>query len=136
MAPTTITPPEAELRLFAPSSIALGALLSSAWWCGGVSQSFVYGFWALATIVAMLRFVAQPLHRRALRGWLWVARLFGVVTSHLVMAAIYYGVVTPVGLAMKLGGRDILNRAIDRNARTYWTKVRRRSDATEYFRQY
>jgi len=56
--------------------------------------------------------------------------------SHLVMAIIFYGVLTPIGLAMRLGGRDPLHRKFDRAAGSYWVDRRRPADVKRYFKQF
>jgi hypothetical protein len=60
----------------------------------------------------------------------------GWVVSHVLMAFIFYFVVTPVGLIMRLTGRDPLERHFDRSAATYWKPRRIDSDSSRYFRQF
>ena len=45
--------------------------------------------------------------------------LFGVV-SPVVMAAVFFVTVVPIGLLMRFFGKDPLRRKIDRAARSYW----------------
>jgi hypothetical protein len=52
------------------------------------------------------------------------------------MAIIFYLVVTPVGIIMRLTGRDPMERAFDRTAKTYWKPRRTDPDSARYFRQY
>ena len=47
----------------------------------------------------------------------------GWVVSHALMAAIYYLVITPMAVAMRLLGRDPLDRRFDRDATTYWVRA-------------
>jgi hypothetical protein len=60
----------------------------------------------------------------------------GWVVTHVVMAAIFYLVVTPVGVIMRLTGRDPMERAFDRSAKTYWKLRRTDPGSSRYFRQY
>jgi hypothetical protein len=71
----------------------------------------------------------------------WVVLLFvnypiGWVVTHVVMGLIFYLVVTPVGVIMRLTGRDPMERAFDRSAKTYWKPRRTDSNSSRYFRQY
>ena len=60
----------------------------------------------------------------------------GWVVSHLAMAAVYYVAVTPIGLVMRLVGRDPMERQLDRERATYWVERTRDGDADRYFRQF
>src|SRR5436190_10860807 len=61
------------------------------------------------------RLLAQPK-----RLWMKFGWLLGQVVSPLVMGALLYVVVAPVGLVQRLFGRDALHLAFDRDAETYW----------------
>jgi hypothetical protein len=52
------------------------------------------------------------------------------------MGVVYYLVITPTGLLMRLFGRDPLSRKFRRGAGSYW--IRRQDDDSldRYFRQY
>jgi hypothetical protein len=49
---------------------------------------------------------------------------------------VFYLVFTPVGLVMRLLGRDPLQRRFDREAGTYWVDHVEPRSVEEYFRQY
>jgi hypothetical protein len=42
------------------------------------------------------------------------------VFSPIVMAILFFAVVTPLGLIIRLAGRDPLRQHLDRNAASYW----------------
>lgn len=68
--------------------------------------------------------------------WLWMGLAFvmGNVMGRVLVAAFYYGVITPLGLAMRLFGRDELQL---RNTRTsYWSDLPPPSDRARYERQF
>ena len=52
--------------------------------------------------------------------WIRFGILLGKIVSPIVMGIIYFGVVTPIGLIMRIFGKDILNLKIDKNKKTYW----------------
>ena len=90
--------------------------------------------WRLSWPSLVLRFP------QALRP-VWVVLMvinypIGWVITHVVMAIIFYLVVTPVGIIMRLTGRDPMERAFDRTAKTYWKPRRTDPDSARYFRQY
>jgi hypothetical protein len=60
----------------------------------------------------------------------------GVVVFHVLMAVIYFLVLTPVGLLFKIIGRDTMHRRFDRSAATYWIPRKPPDDVKRYFRQF
>ena len=82
-------------------------------------------------------------------GWLWPAFMravyvglsyaafpIGFVISHAVMVLVYYLVVTPIGLMMRLLGHDPMHRGFDREADSYWVERSSVRDPKRYFRQF
>lgn len=61
--------------------------------------------------------ILTPLNKLWMRLGIWL----GLIISPIVMAIIYFGVITPIGLILKLFGKDVLNLKIDKNKKTYWT---------------
>jgi hypothetical protein len=91
---------------------------------GGGALSIAVGVWR----PRWMRFV--------LIGWMWAVFPIGWSVSHLLMASIYFLVVTPIGWIMRLAGRDPLARKFDRKAETYWTPRSEDVDPSRYFRQF
>jgi len=60
----------------------------------------------------------------------------GMVVSYVVLAIVYYGVITPVGLFFRLIGRDPLHRRLDRSGTTYWIARQPVESVESYFRQF
>ncbi len=60
----------------------------------------------------------------------------GVVVFHVVMAMVFYLVITPVGILFKIIGRDALHRRFDPSAATYWIRRKPPADVKQYFRQF
>ena len=54
--------------------------------------------------------------------WMRFGVLLGSIVSPIVMGVIYFGVITPIGLIMKIFGKDVLNLKLDKNKTTYWLK--------------
>ena len=52
--------------------------------------------------------------------WIRFGILLGKIVSPIVMGVVYFGVVTPTGIIMRLFGKDILNLKINKNKSTYW----------------
>jgi hypothetical protein len=117
----SFTPPARTLRQFAAlCAVFLGA---SACW-----QAFGAGRVGLALALALLAAAVGPLGvvwPRAIR-WVYVAAMLaafpvGWVVSRLLLAAVFYGVFTPVALFFKLVRRDALARRYRPHEPTYWS---------------
>jgi hypothetical protein len=59
----------------------------------------------------------------------------GIVVGELLLVAIYFGLFTPIALFFRLIGRDVLDRRIETDAASYWTRKAQPASAEQYFRQ-
>ncbi|MBI1273687.1 MAG: hypothetical protein GC131_06360 [Alphaproteobacteria bacterium] len=56
------------------------------------------------------------------RAWMKLADILHHIVSPLVLGAIFFGVITPCAILMRLAGRDPLRLKRDRTAASYWIK--------------
>ena len=87
------------------------------WWRAGRS-------WPLELAIAAV-FLAAALLRPTLlhwpnRAWTKLGALLGAIVTPIVMALLFFLVVTPVGLLMRLAGKDTLRRHGPRQGDSYW----------------
>lgn len=113
-----------ELRTF--GWIVGGALLALAgllWW--GVPTRLGSARDILASIGTAL-IVLGTVYPTALRefraGWFAVASALGWLNTRILLTLFYYGVVSPVGLVMRLFGRDPLDRKWSLDQPSYWIR--------------
>ena len=71
-------------------------------------------------------------------AWMALALALGFVVSHVVLTLFFFLVITPVGWAARLLGRDFLRLKPDPRAATYWLpRERPKTNApSDYERQY
>jgi len=92
--------------------------------------------WGLAGFCGVLALIL-PVALRPLYVVLTAISLpIGFVLSHVLMAVVFYGLLTPVGLFFRMIGRDPLERKFDRSATTYWVARESVKDVTRYYRQF
>ncbi|MGH8742505.1 MAG: SxtJ family membrane protein, partial [Burkholderiales bacterium] len=79
-------------------------------------------WWALAAAAALLALAlaAPRLLARPNRLWMRLGLLLGNLVSPVALALLYYGVLAPLGVAMRLSGKDALRLKLDRGADSYW----------------
>jgi hypothetical protein len=63
---------------------------------------------------------AEPVLRPVHAVWMKFAHALGWVNTRLLLGLFFYLVLTPVGLVLRMLGKDLLQRRIDRSAPTYW----------------
>jgi hypothetical protein len=56
------------------------------------------------------------------RLWMKFGLLLGKIVSPVVIGILYYGMITPFGIVMRLAGRDPLRLKRDPGAATYWIR--------------
>jgi Saxitoxin biosynthesis operon protein SxtJ len=89
---------------------------------------------ALAVAIGPLGLLQPRLMRPIWVAWSVIAFPIGWVVSTIFLAVLFYGVFTPVGLAFRLTGRDVL--ALHRfETRSYWKPRPAPRSKREYFRQ-
>ena len=52
--------------------------------------------------------------------WFKFGLLLGSIISPIIMGIIFFVVITPTGLIMKIIGKDLLNNKYDKNKKSYW----------------
>jgi len=110
--------------------------------CGGSVRSGVdpwtvaAAVWAVGVLAAAMVWISHEAGRRLYVGWMLAAVPIGWSLSHLVLGAVYYLVLTPIGLIMRLTGRDPMHRRYDPSVSTYWIERKPQTDASRHFRQF
>jgi hypothetical protein len=80
--------------------------------------------WSLGVAAAFaLVALARPAWLARLnRAWLRLGLLLGAVMGPLALAILYYGVLVPIGLLLRVSGKDALRLTLDAKAQTYWIR--------------
>ena len=52
--------------------------------------------------------------------WFKFGIKLGAIIAPIVMGVVFFLVVTPIGIMMKIIGRDLINKKINKNIKTYW----------------
>jgi hypothetical protein len=131
-----LNPSQRELRTF---SVCLAAFLAIVAWIVGRRTGSVEAaviILGVGVLSGTCGLIWPRLMRPLFIGLMIVNYPIGWVVTHVIMAVIFYLVVTPVGVIMRLTGRDPMERTFDRSAKTYWKPRRPPTDTGRYFRQF
>ena len=74
----------------------------------------------LAGVFAVLAYAAPRLLAPLNRLWAKVGLLLHMVISPVILGILFYVCVTPIGMLMRMSGRDPLRRKFEPAAKTYW----------------
>ena len=80
-------------------------------------------FWALSIsfIFLILAFLKQELLKPLNVGWIKLGELLGKIVAPVVMALIYFFILTPLSFIIKIFGKDLLKIKFSKNY-SYWIK--------------
>ncbi len=76
----------------------------------------------LAFIFFILGIMESKLLSPLNRLWFKFGIMLGAIVAPIVMGAIFFIVVTPIGIVMSIIGKDLLNKKHDKKKETYWIK--------------
>jgi hypothetical protein len=109
---------------------------AAAWqaWEGRDTAALVLA--ALAVTVGPLGLAWPRLLRPVFVGWMVLAWPVGWVVSRLVLACLFYGLFTPLGLLFRALGRDVLALRRRPGQTTYWAPKPMPADPRRYLRQF
>jgi saxitoxin biosynthesis operon SxtJ-like protein len=128
-------PSPRDLRVFSALWLGFFALLGFAALRGGSDRAAVV-LWAVGASAGLAGLIRPSLVHLLYAIWMGVTYPIGFLVSNLLLAVMFYLVITPVGLLMRLGGRDPMTRRFDRSAASYWDPRARSVRLNRYFRQY
>lgn len=98
-------------------------------------DTYVYFYGAsafFAAFAAVAPMALLPLYRL----WVKFATALAWVNTRLLLGLVFFAVVTPVGLFMRLLGKDPLKLKMDRDAGSYWIKKDHHGDMSRYEKPY
>ena len=91
---------------------------------------------AVALLSLLAGLLAPRLLRPAFVALALVTYPIGFVLSHVLVAILFFLFLVPLGLALRLFGRDPLGLRFDREAKSYWVPRHGRAAVERYFWQY
>jgi hypothetical protein len=106
-------------------AIALTVLSGFLWLIFG---ELFRGLLMAAAVFAFFGLVAPGVLLPFNRIWMAFAGRLGAANNFLILGLVYFLAILPVGLFMRMIGRDLMHRKIDRTADSYLTPVGRQTD--------
>ena len=84
-----------------------------------LSRPFLAWPWILAGIFWLWAFVIPNTLQRPYFVWVRIGNVLGWINTRIILGFMFYLVFLPMGIGMRLFGKDPMNRKMDRNLSTY-----------------
>ncbi len=75
--------------------------------------------WVITAVLVVWGIAAPATLNPVYRGWMRFGLLLNRIMTPVILGIVYFVVITPMAVIMRIRGRDPLSRAIDRGAATY-----------------
>jgi len=85
------------------------------------NQSLNVYYLTLALLFFILGFLNSKILTPLNKAWIKFGELLGMVIAPMVMAFVYFLVIFPTTIILKLFGKDILGLKINKNLKSFWT---------------
>lgn len=128
-------PERRELKQFALIWMAMFGIFGAISLWAKSSTSSATAFWIIAAF-GLLGYFRPAVLKPVYIVWMALAMPIGWAVSHLLLLAVFYLVLTPIGLLLRLFGHDPLNRQFDRAAKSYWIPHDPSHEPARYFKQF
>jgi hypothetical protein len=112
---------KAELREFGVTMAAILVVIGDiALWRQRPTAVYLIGLGAALGVLGLFKpDILKPLQK----AWMGLGLVLGFFVSRVVMSVLFYLIMTPIGVIMRLSGKDILDEKIDRNRSSYWHEL-------------
>ena len=124
-----------ELRRYGIQlSIALALLGGLFWW---KSYNIYVYFFIISPAFLLTGLLRPSLLAPIYTVWMAIAKLLGTLMTKIILILLFYLLITPIGLLLRLFGKDFLTLRFDKKENSYWIKKQPDSqEKSQYDRQY
>ena len=128
-------PDARELRRFAIAMLIGFSLLGllSAWRAKEIGTTPIV-LWSIGVFLAVAAFVPR-LGRVAYLGVYLPTSIIGYVVSNIILTLMFFFVITPLGIILRLMGKDLLQERRQKD-KTHWNPVNAVKSEDSYYRQF
>jgi len=130
-------PSARQLNQFGLIWLGFMAFFGAVAWFKLAAPAAAVALWAAAVVVPVIGWALPSFMRLVFLGMSYAAWPIGFVVSHVILALVYYLVMTPIGVLMRLFGYDPMTRRGDRAGESRWVERAESERGPEsYFRQF
>ncbi len=127
-------PSSKDLRIFSLCWLGFFGLVSLAAALNGVD--YLGGYLVVIASIGIFGLAWPTTMRLLYLGAIHVTFPIGFVISHLILGLVYYLLITPIGLTMRICGKDPLFRKLEIRRSSYWIQRQPGIKSSSYLNQY
>ena len=129
-------PTDKSLRQFAAGCLVFFPGLGAYHYFAHGRHEWGAGLMAAGVVLGVSGLIKPRWLRPIFVGWMVLAFPIGWTVSLCVLSLMFYGILTPLALALRLRGRDLLRRRKPEPDASLWTPVEPVKNVQSYFRQF
>lgn len=99
-------------------------------------KSPIVWLYAIAVIAFGLGLGLPVVLRPVFKVWMLIAKALGIFNTYLFLSLIYILIFSPIGLVLRLLGKDFLDRKIEKGKPSYWKPYEEPKSTEEYYHQF
>ncbi len=103
---------------------------------GAARAPLVVAFAAIAVVSATFSLVAPRLNRLVYVAISVLTYPIGLVLSYVILGFLFFAIIAPIGMLLRVLGKDPMQRRFDASARSYFVRAKPPSSTENYFRRY
>jgi polyferredoxin len=121
------------LRKFGIGLFVLLAVFGAiSYWKGGAAYNYLFPTAVAALAVALiipiaLKYIYLP--------WMALATVIGWVMTRLILITLFFLILTPISLIMRLAGKDLLDEKLQPHRQSYWVPRDKKTTTKEELQQ-
>jgi len=99
-------------------------------------NNYVEYIFILAAVFFVSGLILPFLLRPVYKAWMVLSVVMGYVMTRVIMTAIFFLIVTPIGFVAFLTGKKFLDMKLDKNVKSYWIDRNHQREKSDYERQF
>ncbi len=116
--------------------VFVGIAALAVWRHEGMLTPWAAGLGGVGAALVLLGLVAPAALRLVYQVWMGLAVVLGFIMTRVLLTVVFVLLVVPIGLVLRLLGKDLLRLHIDRQAESYWLPKEPAGPAAERLRRY
>lgn len=85
---------------------------------------YINNYFIVAIFITLLIYIVTPkIFKRLYFGWIKFGGFIGNINSHIIMFIVYFFLITPIGLLLRVFGKDLLSKKMGYKEETYWVEA-------------
>lgn len=125
-------PTHKQLRRFGLLVGAVLILIGGWQWYRDIYETGRVVLWAAGGVILASGLFVPAVLWPLYRGWMRVGHTLGLINTRLIIGLIFFLVVTPIGLLMRVLRVDPLRKKFDRKAASYWHEIAPKESVKEH----